>query len=80
MLDVWRQTTASNPMQCRISTPRTRLFRHPYTQAVEVSDVTRTLYISGQVGQRVDGTIPDDIVEQAASLGKILKRVSRPPA
>jgi hypothetical protein len=37
-----------------------------YTQAIEVSGATRTLYISGQVGQRMDGTIPDDIVEQAA--------------
>ena len=36
-----------------------------YTQAIEVSGATRTLYISGQVGQRVDGTIPDDIVEQS---------------
>jgi len=36
-----------------------------YTQAIEVSGVTRTLYISGQVGQRTDGTIPDDIVEQS---------------
>jgi 2-iminobutanoate/2-iminopropanoate deaminase len=36
-----------------------------YTQAIEVSDATRTLYISGQVGQRMDGTIPDDIGEQS---------------
>ena len=35
-----------------------------YTHAIEVSGATRTLYISGQIGQRVDGTIPDDIVEQ----------------
>jgi 2-iminobutanoate/2-iminopropanoate deaminase len=35
-----------------------------YTQAVEVSGVTRTLYISGQIGQRMDGSIPDDMVEQ----------------
>jgi 2-iminobutanoate/2-iminopropanoate deaminase len=32
-----------------------------YTQAIEVTGATRTLYISGQVGQRMDGT---DIVEQ----------------
>jgi 2-iminobutanoate/2-iminopropanoate deaminase len=40
---------------------------HPvaaYTQAIEVSSGSRTLYISGQIGQRIDGTIPDDIVEQ----------------
>jgi 2-iminobutanoate/2-iminopropanoate deaminase len=36
-----------------------------YTQAIEVSAVTRTLYISGQVGQRRDGTIADNIVEQS---------------
>src|SRR3954454_12222711 len=36
-----------------------------YTQAIEVSGATRTLYISGQVGQRKDGTMPDDIVEQS---------------
>jgi 2-iminobutanoate/2-iminopropanoate deaminase len=35
-----------------------------YTQAIEVSGPTRTLYISGQVGLRMDGSIPDDIVEQ----------------
>jgi 2-iminobutanoate/2-iminopropanoate deaminase len=36
-----------------------------YTQAIEVSGTPRTLYISGQIGQRMDGTIPDDIVEQS---------------
>lgn len=32
---------------------------------MEVSSVTRTLYISGQVGVRKDGTIPSDVVEQS---------------
>jgi 2-iminobutanoate/2-iminopropanoate deaminase len=36
-----------------------------YTQAVEVSGPARTLHISGQIGQRMDGAIPDDIAEQA---------------
>ena len=36
-----------------------------YTHAIEVTGATRTLYISGQVGQRMDGTIPPDIVEQS---------------
>src|SRR5262245_3105690 len=36
-----------------------------YTHAIEVSGATRTLYISGQVGQMMDGMIPDDIVEQS---------------
>jgi 2-iminobutanoate/2-iminopropanoate deaminase len=35
-----------------------------YTQAIEVSGPARTLYVSGQVGLRMDGTMPDDIVEQ----------------
>jgi len=41
---------------------------HPvaaYTQAIEVSGATRTLYISGQVGQSMDGTLPDGIAEQS---------------
>ena len=37
----------------------------PYSQAVEVTGVTRTLYISGQVGIGADGNIPDDIVAQS---------------
>jgi len=36
-----------------------------YTQVIEITGATRTLYISGQVGQRMDGTIPADIVEQS---------------
>lgn len=36
-----------------------------YAHAIEVSGAARMLYISGQVGQRMDGTIPDDIVEQS---------------
>jgi 2-iminobutanoate/2-iminopropanoate deaminase len=36
-----------------------------YTHAIEVTGATRTLYISGQIGQRIDGTIPADVVEQS---------------
>ena len=36
-----------------------------YTQAIEVSGTARTLYISGQIGQRMDGTVPADTVEQS---------------
>lgn len=36
-----------------------------YTHAVEVSGATRTLYISGQIGQSIDGKIPDGIEEQS---------------
>jgi len=44
-----------------------------YTQAVEVSNFTRTLYISGQVGMRKDGTIPEDIAEQSQIAWQNLK-------
>ena len=36
-----------------------------YTQAVEVTGATRTLYISGQVGIGPDGQTPDDIGAQS---------------
>ena len=36
-----------------------------YSQAVEVVNASRTLYISGQVGIDASGTIPEDIVEQS---------------
>ena len=36
-----------------------------YSQAVEVTGITRTLYVSGQVGVDTDGNIPDDFVEQS---------------
>ncbi len=39
-----------------------------YTQAVEVSGATRTLYLSGQVGSDVSGVVPDDITEQTKLL------------
>lgn len=39
-----------------------------YTHAVEVSAVTRTVYISGQVGVAKDGSIPDDLATQARNV------------
>jgi enamine deaminase RidA (YjgF/YER057c/UK114 family) len=36
-----------------------------YSQAVEVTGATRTLYISGQVGAEIDGTVPADVLAQA---------------
>jgi 2-iminobutanoate/2-iminopropanoate deaminase len=48
-----------------VNAPDAPLPASAYTQAIEVSGATRTLYISGQVGERVDGTIPDDIAEQS---------------
>jgi 2-iminobutanoate/2-iminopropanoate deaminase len=37
-----------------------------YTQAVEVTGATRTLYLSGQVGVAADGSIPEDATAQSA--------------
>jgi enamine deaminase RidA (YjgF/YER057c/UK114 family) len=37
-----------------------------YTQAVEATGATRTLYISGQVGVAADGSIPSDAEAQSA--------------
>jgi 2-iminobutanoate/2-iminopropanoate deaminase len=36
-----------------------------YTQAVEITGATRTVYISGQVGIDTAGKIPDDIAGQS---------------
>ena len=36
-----------------------------YTQAVEVIDATRTLYVSGQVGVADDGSVPEDVAAQS---------------
>jgi enamine deaminase RidA (YjgF/YER057c/UK114 family) len=36
-----------------------------YTQAVEISGATRTLYLSGQVGADMTGNIPSDVGAQA---------------
>ncbi|WP_161594614.1 RidA family protein [Marimonas lutisalis] len=35
-----------------------------YSQAVEVPANARTVYVSGQVGAELDGSIPDDVVKQ----------------
>jgi 2-iminobutanoate/2-iminopropanoate deaminase len=37
-----------------------------YTQAVEVTAATRTLYLSGQVGVAADGSIPENAEAQSA--------------
>jgi 2-iminobutanoate/2-iminopropanoate deaminase len=41
-----------------------------YTHAVEVTGATRTVYISGQVGAAMDGTIPEDAIEQGRNVWK----------
>ncbi len=35
-----------------------------YTHQIELSGPERLLFLSGQVGRKVDGTVPDDPVEQ----------------
>jgi enamine deaminase RidA (YjgF/YER057c/UK114 family) len=37
-----------------------------YTQAIEATEASRTLYISGQVGIAADGSLPDDAEAQCA--------------
>ncbi|HYL40956.1 MAG TPA: RidA family protein [Candidatus Binatus sp.] len=35
-----------------------------YVHQIEVSGTSRLLFLSGQVGMRLDGTVPDDATEQ----------------
>ena len=44
-----------------------------YTHAIEVSGANRTLYISGQVGVRMDGSVPEDVAEQSRLAWKNLE-------
>ena len=41
-----------------------------YTHAVEVTGATRTVYLSGQVGTAMDGSIPEDATEQGRLVWK----------
>jgi enamine deaminase RidA (YjgF/YER057c/UK114 family) len=40
-----------------------------YTQAVEVTGASRTLYLSGQVGIAADGSVPEDAEAQLRAAG-----------
>jgi enamine deaminase RidA (YjgF/YER057c/UK114 family) len=44
-----------------------------YTQAIEVTGATRTLYISGQVGIAADGSMPESAEAQATLAWKNLQ-------
>jgi len=44
-----------------------------YTQAIEVTGATRTLYISGQVGISADGSMPESAEAQATLAWKNLQ-------
>lgn len=46
-----------------------------YSHAVLIAAGTRVLHISGQIGTRVDGTIPADFEEQAAIVWSNLRTI-----
>ena len=68
-------TTALNPA----SVPSSPF----YSQAIEVRDAGRLVFISGQVGVTADGSVPDDVGEQAAqavaNLGAVLAEAGLTP-
>ena len=47
-----------------INAPDAPMPGSPYTQAVEITGATRTLYVSGQVPAGTDGKVPDDLGAQ----------------
>ncbi len=47
-----------------INAPDAPIPAAPYTQAVEITGATRTLYVSGQVPSDIKGNIPDDLPTQ----------------
>ena len=51
-----------------------------YSQAVEVSGATRTLFVSGQLGTEPDTTTPPGIESRRHWHGAILDYSSKPPA
>ena len=36
-----------------------------YSQGVEITDASQTVYVAGQVGAKPDGTVPEDFEQQA---------------
>lgn len=48
-----------------INSPQAYNLNTGYAQAVEVTSSKRTLYISGQIPVRPDGTTPEDFIAQA---------------
>ncbi len=49
----------------KINSPKAPVPAGGYVQAMEVSNASRLLFISGQVPDTVDGTTPEDFEEQA---------------
>ena len=48
-----------------INAPDAHNLNSGYSQAVAVTDVERTVYVSGQIPVRPDGTVPGTVTEQA---------------
>lgn len=48
-----------------INSPDAHNLKSGYSQAVAVSEHSRTLYVSGQIPVRQDGTVPETFTEQA---------------
>lgn len=48
-----------------INAPDAHSLNTGYSQAVVVSDARRTVYVSGQIGLRPDGSLPEDFAGQA---------------
>ena len=46
----------------------------PYTHQIEISGDERLLVLSGQIGQREDGTVPEDPIEQLDVAWENLRR------
>lgn len=65
---------AGNPTVQRIGEPTSNSQRPPFPSAVRVGEM---LYLSGQIGNRADGTLPDGIEAQSRqvmdNIGAVLK-------
>jgi enamine deaminase RidA (YjgF/YER057c/UK114 family) len=49
----------------KINAPDSHDLKSKYSQAVEVTDAKRTLYVSGQIPVSPEGTVPEDFGDQA---------------
>ncbi|MEO9875391.1 MAG: RidA family protein [Anderseniella sp.] len=48
-----------------INAPDAHNLKTGYSQAMAVSEISRTVYVSGQIPVRPDGTVPESFTEQA---------------
>ncbi|MEM8798211.1 MAG: RidA family protein [Pseudomonadota bacterium] len=64
-------------MQERIVNPRDGIYRTTpdYVHALEVSGVTRQLYVSGTIGLQADGTAPKDLDDQLRLIWSNIRRI-----